>query len=206
MESCTNGTDLAESHTPHPFDSHPPLASRIQNLGLDAPAILKTQNSLPAVSDSWFSAIEGAATMEAEQWKEFEDAFHKAHQENLAWRFKPEGDDEIKHVVKYFPEVQFTTAKGIVATLDYEKIFISDWESPVFFSTVVSCRLEEHLGRHRLVIAYTGGGKTQNRKVNHKDLKKEGADFLKTFEKYYGRHMTARKYLEQKNASAKVSI
>jgi Zn-dependent protease with chaperone function len=205
MNACASGTELAESRTPHPFDSHPPLSARIQSLGLDAASFLKTQTSLPAVTGSWFLAIENAAEIEETQWKEFEDAFHKAHQEKLAWTFKPEGEAETKHVIKFFPQLQFQTDKGIVATLDHEKLNISDWETPVLFSTVTSCRLEEHLGRHRLVIDYHLD-KKETRKVNHKDLKAEGVDFLKSFEKYYGRHMTAKKYLEQKAAEPEVSM
>jgi Zn-dependent protease with chaperone function len=195
--ACATGTELAESHTPHPFDSHPPLAARFQALGLDAPSVLKSPTPLPAVGDSWFSAIENAAEIEAAQWKEFEEAFHKVHQETLAWRFKPEGDAERHHVLKFFPELQFTTTKGLVATLDFEKLHISDWDAPVYFSTIKSCRLDESLGKHRLIIEFQKD-KKETRKVPYKDLKREGAVFLKSFEKYYARHMTAKQYLEEK--------
>jgi len=199
MTACVNGTELADADTPHPFDSHPPLARRIENIGLDPQAILRTPTSLPPVSDSWFSTIEGAATIEAEQWKEFEESFHKAHQQTLAWRFKPEGEAEIAHVMKYFPEIQFATAKGIQATLDYEKIRDSDWDSPILFSAILRCRKEERLGREKLVIEYNDQSqKKQNRKINFKEFKKEGHDFLQAFQTYYGRHLTAKNYLAQK--------
>jgi hypothetical protein len=206
MTACVNGTELADADTPHPFDSHPPLGKRLESLGLDPEAALKTPSTLPAVSDSWFSAIEGAEAIEAEQWKAFEERLHKAHNLYLAWHFKPEGEAEIAHVVKHFPEVQFATKKGLTATLDYEKVRVSDWDAPVFFSTVTSCRLEDHLGGKRLVIAFTPaeGQKGETRKIAHTDFKKEGADFLKTFEMYYGRHMTAKKHLEQKALEASV--
>jgi Zn-dependent protease with chaperone function len=208
MTACTSGTELSEAHTPHPFDSHPPLARRLENVGLDPQSVLKSPGTVPDPNDTWFSAIEGAATLEAEQWKAFEDQFHKAHQQSLAWRFKPEGETEIKHVVKFFPEVQFTGSKGITAILDYEKLRLSDWDSAILFSTVTGCRIEEHLGRHRLVIDYITEEqrKKQTRKVSHKDLKREGADFLKAFEAYYGRHMTAKKYLAEKAAPPATGI
>ena len=81
-----------------------------------------------------------AAQIEAEQWQAFEQMFHKAHEESLAWRFKPESEAEIAHVVKYFPELQFSTAKGVTARLDYEKVHVSDWEEPVRFASVTGCR------------------------------------------------------------------
>jgi Zn-dependent protease with chaperone function len=204
MTSCVDGKELAEADTPHPFDSHPPLAGRLTSLGLNPESALKSPVNLPGLSDSWFSAIEGAAEIEAEQWKAFEDMFHKAHQENLAWRFKPEGEAEIKHVMKYFPEIQFSTAKGLTATLDYQKVRVSDWDAPIPFASIASCRMDEHLGRQRLVIDYQAEGqaKKQNRKISFKEFKAVRAEvnFLQSFQNYYGRHLTAKKYHEQKDA------
>ncbi len=201
MTACVNGTELAESGTPHPFDSHPPLAGRLKNLGLDSESALRSAGSLPAVTDSWFSAIENAEQIEAEQWKAFEQSFHKAHQETLAWRFKPEGDAEVAHVVKYFPELAFSTAKGLTATLDYEKLRISGWDAPIAFSTITTCRMEESLGRQKLVIDYQSEGQTkkQNRKISFKDFTTAEKNFLESFQKYYGRHLTAKQYHEKKS-------
>ena len=200
MSACASGTELADSGTPHPFDSHPPLGRRLENLGLNLPSLLTTQNTLPTAENSWFSAIEGAAVIEAEQWKAFEEAFHKAHEESLAWRFKPEGETEIKHVVKYFPELQFNNGSGARATIDYEKLVLSDWDSPVLFATVIGCRVEESLGRQKLIIDYkTGGEEKQTRKVTFKDFTREDMTFLDAFQRYYGRHMTARNYQAEKN-------
>lgn len=202
MTACVTGNELAEGDTPHPFDSHPPLAGRLTSLGLNSEAALKTPVNLPALNDSWFAAIEGATEIEAEQWKAFEDMFHKAHQENLAWRFIPVGEKEIQHVRKHFPELQFSTAKGLTATLDYEKVRVSDWDAPVTFASIASCRVDEHLGRQRLIIDYQAEGqpKKQNHKIHFKDFKTAQAEaiFLQSFEKYYGRHMTAQKYHELK--------
>lgn len=201
MKSCVEGTELAESDIPHPFDSHPPLVGRLTNLGLNAESALKSPAHLPIMDNSWFSAIAGAAEIEAEQWKSFEDEFHKAHQETLAWRFKPEGETETKHVAKFFPELQFSTKKGVTATLDHEKLNVSEWDAPIPFARVAACKLEEHLGRQRLVIYYQDEGETKklNQKIYHKDFKAEGTNFLDSFQKYYGRHLTAKKYHEQKS-------
>lgn len=208
MTACVSGNELAEADTPHPFDTHPPLAGRLTSLGLNPESALKAPVNLPALSDSWFSTIEGATEIEAEQWKAFEDRFHKAHQETLAWRFKPEGETEIKHVIQFFPEVQFSTDKGLTVTLDYEKIFASVWEAPVRFATIATCRLDEHLGKQRLIIDYQPEGqpKKQSCKLVVKGLKTtQGEDILPLFQKYYGRHLTAKKYHEEKDAPEKAS-
>ena len=194
MSACASDSELAEADTPHPFDSHPPLAARLENIGLDAQSTLKAEESLPAVTDSWFSTIEGAAEIEAEQWKAFEESFHKAHQEKLAWTFKPETATEISHVSKFFPEIQFSSSKGMTATLDHEKLVLSDWDAPLLFSAITSCRLDESIGGHKLVIDYLVGDKKQTRKVSHKDFQPNNANFLETFQKYYSRYLTAVKY------------
>jgi len=207
MKTCLSGTELAESGTPHPFDTHPPLGKRVENLGLEMPSLLQSQYALPAAEDSWFSAIEGAAAIEAEQWKAFEDAFHSAHQESLAWRFKPAGEAEIAHVLKYFPEAQFTTP-DLTVTIDYEKVRSSEWESPVMFSTITKCRIDETLGRHKLVIDYKleGEDKKHSAKIPIDGFKGANPSFLDVFNKFYSRHMTAKEYHAQKGAEAAPAV
>ncbi|MGZ4964553.1 MAG: M48 family metallopeptidase [Limisphaerales bacterium] len=202
ITACVGGKELAESRTPHPFDTHPPLSGRITNLGLQPETILHSVVNLPAVSDSWFSAIENAAIIEAEQWKQFEDRFHKAHEESLAWRFKPEGEKEIEHVTKYFPAIEFKTAKGATIVFTYENITASEWGTPIAYASISKCRREESWGRQRLIIEYHNEDRTKIFKVKlaYKDYKRDGADILKTFERYYGRHLTAKKYAEAKAA------
>ncbi len=204
MSASANAASLAESQTPHPFDSHPPLAARIAGLGLEPQSVLNAPGALPSLGDTWFSAIESAAAIEAEQWRDFEQAFHQAHEESLAYRFKPEGDAEIRHVTKFFPPVEFRDSKGQTATLDYARLLLSDGGCSIPFSAIASCRLEEHLGRHRLVIDYLpeGAQKKETRKLTHKDFKREGANFLETFQRYYGRHLAAKEYLAQKTSPA----
>lgn len=201
MTACVNTNELAEADTPHPFDTHPRLADRISNIGLDAATTLKAPGELPALENTWFSAINGAASIEAEQWKAFEDLFHKAHRQTLAWRFEPLGEAEIKHVVEFFPEKVFINAKGLTATLDYEKVRVSDWEEPLPFSKMVKCRLEESLGRKKLVIDYLDDSeKKQKRTINYPELKCEGSAFLPEFQNYYSRYLTAKQYKAQKAA------
>lgn len=200
MNESVQGSELDEAGTPHPFDTHPPLQSRLQSVGYEIKAALKSDEPLPAPNNTWFSTIIGAAEMEAAQWKAFEDEFQKAHQITLAWRFKPEGEAEIRHVVKFFPEVQFTSKKMVIATLDYEKLNMSDWDVPLYLSTITACRLEDGLGGQQLTIEYKHEEETKKHslKIKYKDFPGDGAEFLQAFEKYYGRCMTAKNYLEEK--------
>ncbi|MGV3756640.1 MAG: M48 family metallopeptidase [Verrucomicrobiota bacterium] len=200
MSESVQGTELGEAGTPHPFDTHPPLQSRLQSMGFEVKTALKTDEPLPAPSDTWFTAIDGAAEMEAAQWKAFEDEFQKVHQTTLAWRFKPQGEAEIAHELKFFPGVQFTSKKGITATLDYEKLNLSDWEVPLYLATIKACRLEDALGGQQLMIDYKheGESKLHSMKIKHREFPGDGVEFLQTFEKYYGRSMTSKQYHEEK--------
>lgn len=203
--ACANGTELAESGTPHPFDTHPPLASRLKSLGIDSDSALKVPIQLPALADSWFPAIESAAEVEAAQWKEFEGNFHKAHEESLAWRFKPEGEAEVAHVAKFFPETGFSSPKGVTATIDYEKVNVSDWEAPITFASMGECTMEDHLGGKRLIIKYREDDQSnKTRKLQFKDLKgsQPGTDFLTVFQNYYGRYLASKRYHELKAEEA----
>jgi Zn-dependent protease with chaperone function len=200
VAACVNGKELSESRTPHPFDTHPPLSGRITSLGLVPETVLQSPVHLPTVSDSWFSAIENAAAIEAEQWKEFESHFHKAHEQSLAWRFKPDGEKEIEHVKKYFPDIEFKTAKDETVTFTYAHAMASDWGAPITFDKISKCRRESTLGREYLIIEYKNddASKIFKVKIPYKNYKRDGADILKTFEQYYGRHLAAQNYLAAK--------
>jgi Zn-dependent protease with chaperone function len=205
IKVCASGTELAEADTPHPFDSHPPLARRIENIGLECKSVLAAPGAVPSVDNSWYSAIAGAEAIEAAQWKAFEETFHAAHQEMLAWRFKPEGEVEIAHVQKYFPVMQFGKGEKKIATLDYEKLQIAA-DAPIFFSTIKSCRVKEgQLGGQNLVIDCEAAGEKQSHKINLKQFDGNGAQLIKTFEKYYGRHMTAKNYASELARQAETS-
>jgi Zn-dependent protease with chaperone function len=204
LASAKAGAELAESHTPHPFDSHPPLDKRIESLGLDPAAALRAPNEVPPVEYTWFSGIVGATEIESAQWKEFEGMFHQAHEEDLAWRYFPVGEAEIRHVEKYFPALEFADKKGKITRLDYEKVQVDGWEAPVEFSSVKKCQVQESMGRKWLEISAEERGKKKKHKISHADLKPvEGVAFLDAFEKYYRRHLISRAYLEEKEAEAK---
>ncbi len=200
MQTCITGTELAESGTPHPFDSHPPLASRIESLGLQVEPTIRSEENLEAVNDSWFSAIESAEEIENQQWTEFEQAFHRVHRQILAWRFKPEGEVEIKHVEEFFPLLRYKNKKDLLCTIDYEKIHVLDWAAPIFFSTIENMAMDDGIGKKYLKITYCPEGekKKQTQKFCPADFTGEELPILDGLQKYYGRYLTAKEYQEEK--------
>ncbi len=199
--STVNLERAAQSHTPHPFDSHPTLTERITSLGLNPAAVIHSPGSLPDLPNTWFSGINGAAELEAEQWKVFEGPFQQAHRESLVHRLEPCGEAEIALVVKSFPPLQFQNFKGATASLDYKSVSLSDWEAPVEFSTISICWVDEELGGPSLVLEYKEPGSSgpQTRKIQLRKFKSEHGDFLQSFEKYYNRYLAAKTWRSQKH-------
>lgn len=197
LRACLAGEELAESGTPHPFDTHPSTARRLASLGVDPDAALRDESLLDEVADSWFSSIESAAAIEGEQWRAFEQAFHTIHERELAWRFLPAGAEETAHVVKFFPEVRFDGKKGAYATMDFEKLQVSDWDAPIRFAAIDNCLAQDGgLGKYVLTVGYRveGEKKLRQRKFCPSDYKGEGRDLYAAFQEYYARHKAAEQH------------
>lgn len=203
LRTCISSSAIAESETPHPFDTHPPTAGRLAALGLDPGTALRDETLLGEVSDSWFNVIESAAELEGEQWREFEQAFHKFHEQTLAWRFLPTGPEETAHVAKFFPELRFEGKKGATAAMDFEKLHLSDWDAPLHFETISNCVLDDGIGKKNLTISYSveGEKKPRTRKFCPADYTCNGRDLLDAFKEYYARHMTAKQHAIEKGAA-----
>ncbi|MDB6059374.1 MAG: hypothetical protein JWO95_3218, partial [Verrucomicrobiales bacterium] len=75
-----------------------------------------------------------------------------------------------------------------------------DWGAPIAYAAISKCRREESWGRERLILEFHNEDRTKifKLKLAYKDYKCDNTDFLKTFERYYGRHLTAQKYAEAK--------
>jgi Zn-dependent protease with chaperone function len=102
---------MKTANVPHPFDSHPPLEERMQNVGL---AIEEQHYSAVVTSvpvTSWVTDIAGADAIEQRLWAAYEQGFADAHEHSLAWRYEPANDAERAIVLKYFPPLSFALKK-----------------------------------------------------------------------------------------------
>lgn len=195
LRTCIGGTELADASTPHPFDSHPTLERRLGALGLDPVQTLRHEGVLQPVPDTWFHSIQSAAELEAQQWKEYEEKFQKLHELTLLFRYLPEGDEQTALVVKHFPPIHFTTAKGESLDLDYRQIRISKWESAILFSTIKTVAEEESFGKKYLKITYRVPDATKDQSQKFQPAEFTGPKECEaTFKEYYGRFMAAKEY------------
>jgi Zn-dependent protease with chaperone function len=95
--------DIGELKSSHPFDSHPPLADRMDAVGVAlSPATATSLLESPG-DGGWYRMIDHSDEIERQQWDAFEAQFRNMHEASLAYRFLPETDDERAIVAKAFP-------------------------------------------------------------------------------------------------------
>ena len=181
--------DISHLQTSHPFDTHPSLGERMKAVGCSLESA-DSQFMLSEPGDGqWFQKIEAAEQLEGAQWKEYEERFRAYHEETLPYRFLPETDDELAIVVKAFPEVQLEGKEGLL-TIDHECIKFPAWESPVRFSDIQECKLDD---KQRLNFISTTGTPSKLKLKKFLDQQK----VIETVERYYSRYLAAKAYQEQ---------
>lgn len=176
--------------TAHPFDSHPPLAQRLQALGVQL-STADTHALLSSTGDGgWRHNIPDADTLEHTQWQAYEARFRDYHQRTLPYRFLPATDEEREIVEAVFPSQTFTTKDGELL-LDCETFQDPTWPDALYFSEITHCEITD---TSVLQIQITRAGK-QTRSIKLKRLKsKDQQSFLAAFQNYYGRYLTAVEY------------
>jgi hypothetical protein len=98
---------MKTANVPHPFDSHPPLAERMRNVGHevneeDYGAVVTAQ-----AADGWVADIPVAQALETDMWNDYERHFASAHEVSLAYRYLPATDAEREIVLRHFPDVTY---------------------------------------------------------------------------------------------------
>ncbi|WP_159452319.1 M48 family metallopeptidase [Singulisphaera sp. GP187] len=186
--------DLGGLETSHPFDSHPPLARRLEAVGIpltpqDAQTLVSTQGD-----GRWYQSIDEAEQIERRQWEQFEERFRTFHEETLAYRFLPETDEERTIVVKSFPGLTIEGKKGMLV-LDCEMVRYTAWPDNILYSEIANCLLNDGT----LQIHYVRSGK-QKASIPMKTFAKRQQEALQTINHYYARYLNAVAYQKQKQA------
>ncbi|MCA9016080.1 MAG: M48 family metallopeptidase [Planctomycetaceae bacterium] len=195
--SFLSNPDISHLQTSHPFDTHPSLDERLKAVGcpLESP---DSQSMLSEPGDGqWFQKIESAEQLEGEQWQEYEERFRAYHEETLPYRFLPETENELAIVVKAFPEVQLEGKEGLL-TIDHESIRFPAWESPVRFSDIQECKLDD---KQRLNFISASGTPSKLNLKKFTDQQK----VVEAVERYYSRYLAAKAYQEHVKQSGTTS-
>lgn len=188
--------ELGATGTSHPFDSHPPLLQRMEAVGIHLDATHRETVLLTGVQRSWHQEIAGADEIENAQWAAYEEAFRQVHEVSLAYRFRPDGEEQQRVVEKYFPPVCFEGASGARIALDFAQVHHSEWPEPIPLDKIEECKGDESFGKNYLCITHRapGAGKSVTVKLCTSALPDGGSAFLDGFSNYYGRHLAAKEH------------
>ncbi len=128
--------DMRTAHIPHPFDSHPPLAQRMQQVGnpLDPDDYGALVLEVPKAT--WADEIITADAIEQRMWSAYEQQFAQNHEQELAYRYEPADEQERQLVLKYFPPVVFSLKKDASIEVNYSGIAQSNGEPLLEWNSV----------------------------------------------------------------------
>jgi Zn-dependent protease with chaperone function len=145
MHAFTQSADFSSvmdhGAVPHPFDSHPPMAQRMQHVGAVIAPSDYARVVLKAPDHSWLKLIPDAAAIEKSLWQQYEQHFSDSHEKMLAERYLPSTEAEREVVLKHFPDLEilcqkngpialghkgFKTAKGAVQWSNVTSIAFKD--------------------------------------------------------------------------------
>ncbi|MDC8014976.1 M48 family metallopeptidase [Tahibacter soli] len=180
---------------PHPFDSHPPLAQRMHNVGY----VLEERHFADVVCATaiapWTNDIVGADAMEREQWQAFEREFAQAHEETLAYRYEPQTDEERALVLRYFPPERFALKKDETIVVTYAGLELPGHREPLDWDRVVNIEYEDAtLGGDKLKLHHPERGwlGAKTTKVSLAFAGKDRERFKQTLGRYWHRHRVMR--------------
>ncbi|HZY18254.1 MAG TPA: M48 family metallopeptidase [Ramlibacter sp.] len=184
--------DMHAAHVPHPFDSHPPLVQRMQNVGfhLDPDAYGKTVSAPP--HGSWADDIASGDAIEQRLWSAYEAAFAQQHELSLAYRYWPRNEDELAVVLKYFPPVTFALKKGGIEV--NHRGIAPDGEPELPWDDVKDLQYQESSFGDSLTVTLNDKGMVghKTRKLGLSGLGKQKDAFNAAVAQYWHRHQVSR--------------
>ncbi|RYZ42128.1 MAG: peptidase M48 [Myxococcaceae bacterium] len=195
--------DLHGTVTPHPFDSHPPLSARLENVNARLTPSDMAQVLLEPVTFSWVSTMAEAEAIEARLWGAYEARFSQAHDLVLAYRYVPSNEAERQHVERHFPPLTFEGKEaGLEVRLDFAQVSCTEWEEPVLLEQVTHASKDDRMFRKYLDLQVTGAGRSkQKRSINLSKLKDPDA-LLNAFAQYLGRSRSMQEHRARSQQAA----
>ena len=189
-DAFVDEVDLAR--VPHPFDSHPPLAQRMQNVGfrLEPEDYGRTVGTPP--QGCWAEDIASADAIEQRLWAAYETAFAQQHELSLAYRYWPRTDEEAAVVRKYFPPVEFSLRKGAIEV--NHRGIAPQGEPALEWDEVKALQYSERSFGDSLVVTLHEKGVVghKKRKLALSGLGKQKDAFNEALGRYWHRHKVAR--------------
>lgn len=190
--------DMRTAHIPHPFDSHPPLAQRMKQVGHplepdDYGAIV-----LNAPATTWADEIAAANAIEQRLWAAYEQQFAQNHERALAYRYEPASEQERQLVLKYFPPVVFRLKNDATVEVNYRGIAPSDGDPMVEWDSVKALQYNASSFGDSLTVTLDEKGVIGSKtlKIKLSGLGKQKDAFNEAVSHYWQRHQVMRRSAE----------
>ncbi len=184
-------TLMAYANVPHPFDSHPKLQERMDNVQCTIAEAEYGQVLGDPVEQSWSSEILTGAAIEARLWGEYESHFAHAHDRTLAYRYLPANDEERAIVATHFPPMNFALDLGRSLEVRYDGLALPD-KRYLPWDDIRDLNYEDNYGDDVLVLTLDDGAGTKKSKVALPNIKPQREELKAALGQYWYRHKAAR--------------
>ncbi|MFL6656934.1 MAG: M48 family metallopeptidase [Massilia sp.] len=183
---------MATASTPHPFDSHPQLEERMDNVDTRiAPAEFGAVLATP-LADSWVDDITTAPAIETRLWEAYEARFAQHHEHTLAYRYRPAGEEETALVLKYFPGELFALGDKTSLTIAYDGLTTPKGDL-VSWDEIEDMTYEAgYLSDTLILVLDKGDASARSRKIKLPDLGAHKERFKAELGRYFQRHRASR--------------
>lgn len=195
--------NMQQSNIPHPFDSHPRLEDRMNNVNYqvqpESYAFIVTQTPIT----TWVTDIPGAEQIEKDLWSVYEQAFGEDHERMLAYRFEPENDAEKAIVLKYFPDTTFDLSKGQYITISFRGLERSG-EDLVQWDDIKEMKYDDGMGSDVLTLTLNAKSIITNktRRIKLPGIKSKRNEFKDTLSAFHYRHAVMRDMQKNQNQAS----
>jgi Zn-dependent protease with chaperone function len=185
---------MQDASVPHPFDSHPKLDERMQNVGCQIPEADYGAVLNDAVSQSWSTEILSGDAIEGRLWAAYEGHFAQAHEQDLAYRYLPDTDAEREIVLKYFPPQVFALDKDTTLTVAYDGMILPEDGNRLDWESISDIKYEDGFTGDVLTLTLTEKGTfgAKTSKVKLPGIKPQREDLKSALGLYWQRHKIAR--------------
>ena len=183
---------MQSADVPHPYDSHPPLAERMKNVGHVVAESGYGAIVTRAPQATWAAEIATAAAIEQRLWADYEQRFARSHELSLAYRYEPANEDERAVVLRHFPPVSFALAKG--SHIEVSAAGLASAQGTIAWDEVKALTLQDRRFAPALIVTHPDKGLLGARKTTVKlnGIGKEIAALRSTVGRYWHRHQVMR--------------
>jgi Zn-dependent protease with chaperone function len=192
---------------PHPFDSHPPLAERIRQLGLRADTLDYSAIAADLPQQSWVDDIVNAPEIEGALWRDYELQFAALHEQGLAYRYEPADDQQRAVVTKHFPAQTFHLSNSRQLEINHAGLRLPDDQTLLVWDAIADARYDDGALGSASVLRITHPKDAPwygaTRKIKLPGLGDQKARLLEVFGHYQHRHRVMRQFNNDASAPGK---